>query len=310
MKEGKLMNSNIRIGIVGADTSHVTAFTKLLNDTSDPAHVPGGTVVACYPSLSPDWDKSFSRVEGFKKDLQEKYNVRLVESIKDLVKGVDAVMLESVDGRRHLAELKEVVKAKVPVYIDKPFAASLKDAKAMVKLLQNRNIPAWSSSSLRFEANLEKWLAEPHGQIAGADTYGPAAIEAQQPGWYWYGIHAVEELYRIMGPGCKKVRCASSEKADVATGEWADGRVGVVRGNRHGQGEFGAVIYCDNAIVHIPRDKEIPLYAALIRNIMQFFQTKQAPVPLTETLEIMAFIEAANKSGATGGKAIELNAKL
>ncbi len=304
------MNGDIRIGIVGADTSHVTAFTKLINDVSDPAHVPGGRVVACVPTQSPDWDKSYTRVEGFKKDLQDKYNVQLMDSIPEMLKQVDAVLLESVDGRRHLAELKEVVKAKVPVYIDKPFAASLKDAKAMVKLLQKKGIPAWSSSGLRFEVNLEKWLAEPHGKITGATTWGPAAIEAQQPGWYWYGIHAVEELYRIMGPGCKKVRCASSEQSDVATGEWADGRIGVVRGNRAGEGEFGAVLHGDDSIVFIPRNKEVPLYAALVRNIMQFFQTKQAPVPLEETLEIMAFIDAVNKSGATNGRPVELNTKL
>jgi len=304
------MNDPIRIGIIGADTSHVTAFTKLINDTTDPAHVPGGKVVLCVPTQSPDWDKSYTRVEGFKKDLQDRYGVRLLDSIPEMLKQVDAVLLESVDGRRHLAELKEVVKAKLPVFIDKPFAASLKDAKAMVKLLQKKNIPAWSSSGLRFEANLEKWLAEPHGRIAGATTWGPAPIEAQQPGWYWYGIHAVEELYRIMGPGCKRVRCAGSEQGDVAAGEWADGRIGVVRGTRAGQGEFGAVIHCDDQIALIPRNREVPLYAALVRNIMQFFQTKQAPVPLAETLEIMAFIEAVNKSIATNGRPVELNTRL
>lgn len=304
------MSDNLRIGIVGADTSHVTAFTKLINDTTDAWHAPGGTVVACYPSISTDWDKSFSRAEGFKRELQEKYNVRLVESIKEMLKDVDAVLLESVDGRRHLAELKEVVKAKVPVFIDKPFAASLKDAKSMVKLLQKNEVPAWSASSLRFETALDKWLSMPHGNIAGASTYGPAALEAQQPGWFWYGIHAVEQLYRILGAGCKKVRCASSKNTDVATGEWDDGRIGVVRGNRTGLGEFGAVIFCDDTIIHLPRNKEIPLYGPLVKQIMQFFQTKQAPIPLTETLEMMAFIDAVNKSSAAGGRAIELNTTL
>jgi hypothetical protein len=304
------MNGDIRIGIIGADTSHVTAFTKLINDASDPAHVGGGKVVACVPTQSLDWDKSFSRVEGFKKELQEKHNVQLLESIPEMLKQVDAVLLESVDGRRHLAELKPVVQAKLPVYIDKPFAASLKDAKTMVKLLQKKNIPAWSTSALRFEVNLETWLAAPHGKITGATTWGPAAIEAAQPGWFWYGIHAVEELYRILGPGCKRVRCAGSAQGDVATGEWSDGRIGVVRGTRAGQGEFGAVIHCEDAIACVPRDKEVPLYAALVRNIMKFFQTRQAPVPLTETLEIMAFIEAANKSAATNGRPVELNTKM
>ncbi len=305
------MNSDIRIGLVGADTSHVTAFTKLLNDTSDPAYIPGAKVVACYPSFSDDWDKSYTRIEGFRSELQGKYAVAMVESIEALMGQVDAVLLESVDGRRHLDELRRIIAAKpCPVYIDKPLAASLADAKAIIRLLKEHDIPAWSSSSLRYEANLDKFLAGEHGTITGADTYGPCALEPTQPGLYWYGIHAVEELYRILGPGCRKVQCVSSEQADVVTGEWSDGRIGVMRGNRTGKGEFGAVVYCEDDVYCVPRDKQAALYRPLLEQIVGFLETKVAPVPLEETLEIMAFIEAANDSATAGGKAVELDTSL
>jgi len=305
------MAETIRIGIVGCDTSHVTAFTKLLHDQSDPHHVAGATVVAAYPSFSDDMEKSKSRVEGFKKELQEKWQVKMCDSIGELVEQVDAILLESVDGRRHLPELRQIVPAGKPVFIDKPFAASLADAKEMVRLLTSSGVPAWSSSSLRYEPNLEAFLAaESHGKVVGADTYGPAALDPTNPGWYWYGIHAVEMLYRILGPGCAEVRCYSTDGCDVAIGQWADGRVGVVRGIRQGHSDFGATIYCENAIGTTTRNRDIALYAPLIQKIMEFFRTGVAPVPLEETLEIMAFIEAALESSKADGKPAKIDTSV
>ncbi len=93
-------------------TSHVPAFTKVINDPSDPFHVPGGKVIAGVPTFSKDFDLSYNRVEGFKKELVEKYNVKIYETIEKMLEVVDAVLLESVDGRRHLKEAEPVLKAK------------------------------------------------------------------------------------------------------------------------------------------------------------------------------------------------------
>jgi len=305
------MGDRIRVGIIGCDTSHVTAFTKLMHDESDPDHVPGCQVVAAYPSYSPDIQSSATRVEGFTNELKEKFGVKICESIRQVLDEADAILLESVDGRRHLPELKQIIDAGKPIFIDKPFAASLADAKEMVRLLKEKNVPAWSSSSLRYERNLERALSDSDlGQVHGADTHGPATLEPTNPGLYWYGIHAVEMLYRILGPGCRTVWCISNDAYDIAVGHWSDGRVGMVRGIRAGKAEFGAVIYADSGTRLIQRDTSAALYAPLVRRIVEFFRTKQPPVPLEETLEIMAFIEAALASSRANGRAVEVDASI
>ena len=65
----------LRIGMIGLDTSHVTAFTALLNDPKSPNHVSGAKVVAAFKGGSPDIESSWSRVEGYTKELREKYGV-------------------------------------------------------------------------------------------------------------------------------------------------------------------------------------------------------------------------------------------
>src|SRR5436853_4087757 len=96
----------LKVGIIGLDTSHVAAFTSLLNDTKSPQHVPGCKVVCAFKGGSADVESSASRLEGFTKTLQEKWGVEIVDSIEALCKKVDVVLLESVDGRPHLEQAR------------------------------------------------------------------------------------------------------------------------------------------------------------------------------------------------------------
>ena len=107
--------ADLRIGIIGCDTSHCTEFTRRFNDATDKNHVPGGKVVAAFKGGSPDIDESWSRVEGYTQQLQEKYGVKIVGSIEELCSLVDVVMLESIDGRPHLQQAIPVFKAKKTV---------------------------------------------------------------------------------------------------------------------------------------------------------------------------------------------------
>ncbi|MCI0391928.1 MAG: gfo/Idh/MocA family oxidoreductase, partial [Acidobacteria bacterium] len=111
----------IKVGIIGLDTSHVTAFTKLLNDKSDHNHIPGARVVAAFKGGSPDVEASRTRIDRFTAELKDKWGVEIVGSIEELCKKVDAVLLESVDGRPHLNQVRPVFAAKKRVFIDKPF---------------------------------------------------------------------------------------------------------------------------------------------------------------------------------------------
>jgi hypothetical protein len=292
--------SDLRIGLIGLDTSHVIAFTKSLNDPSDPDFVPGGRVVAAFKGGSPDLKASAGRIDKFTAELRDKYKVRLVDSIPELCDLVDAILLESVDGRVHLEQARQVFRSRKPVFIDKPLAASFADAKEIARLARESGAPWFSSSSLRFAGAYQQVLADSaSGKIHGVETYGPASLEPTNPGLFWYGIHAVESLFTLMGPGCISVTMTSNDDFDLAVGVWQDGRIGAVKGLRKGKEDYGALVYRENGIFHVPAQDVS--YVPLIREIMQFFQTGKPPVAPEVTLEIMAFMDAAERSRQQGG---------
>jgi len=307
------MGDTIRVGMIGCDTSHCGAFVRRFHDPKAPREIQGLRVVAAYPSFSPDLKSSASRVEQYKKDLAEKHGVRMVGSIEELIDQVDAVLLESVDGRRHLEEFKPLARADKPVYIDKPFTASLADAKQIVKLVKEHKVPCFSSSSLRFDSAFAKFLASGRKdkdpgkptEVLGCDAYAPAALEPTNPGFFWYGIHGVEILYTLMGCGCKRVQCTSTPDGDLAVGVWKDGRLGSMRGIRKGPHHYGAVVLHAKGYECLPASGDF--YNGLCLAIAEFFKTKQPPFPIEETLEICAFIDAAWRSSQQGGDDMALD---
>lgn len=300
------MVNPIRIGIVGYDTSHAPAFARLLNHPEVPYHIPGATVVCGFPSYSPDIESSRGRVEEYRSALSA-LGVREVASIAELVEQVDAVLLESVDGRRHLAEARPVLDAGKPVFVDKPLAASYVDALEIVRRAQSSGTRLFSASSLRFDANVLSVQEAIAGQrVYGCDAFSPATHEATNPGLFWYGVHAVELLYTFMGSGCEAVRCISAPDADLVVGEWNDGRLGTVRGTRSGDHEYGVTVH--SVATHQARyNRDIPIYAQLLQRIVAFFEGQPAPVAPAETLETMAFMQAALMSETSGGRVVRLS---
>ncbi|HEU0175390.1 MAG TPA: Gfo/Idh/MocA family oxidoreductase [Blastocatellia bacterium] len=296
----------IKVGMIGLDTSHVTAFTKLLNDKSDPNQVPGARVVAAFKGGSPDVESSRTRIDRFTAELKDKWGVEVVGSIEELCKKVDAVLLESVDGRPHLNQVRPVFAAKKRVFIDKPFAARYVEAREIVRLSRESGTPFFSSSSLRFANELQAMKRdEKLGAMLGAFTYGPAPTEPHHPDLFWYGIHAVEMLYALMGAGCESVTRVHTDGADVVAGKWKDGRVGTMRGIRDGKPDYGAVAFGAKANLATPTPMKSD-YRNLLVEIVKFFQTGAPPVPPDETLEMMAFMEAADLSKARGGAPVML----
>lgn len=296
------MNHPVRIGIVGLDTSHVTAFTTLLHETDHSYHVPGGKVVIAYPGGSPDFELSVSRVKQFTEELQEKYGVRIVGSPAEVAEQCDAILLESVDGRVHPEQFREIVSFGKPVFVDKPFALNSAQAAEMMELAKKHRTPLMSCSALRYaEAFLESLDQPNKGTVIGCDTFGPMAIQPTQPGLFWYGIHSVEMLFAVLGKQCVSVTVHNNDDFDFALGVWEDGRIGTVRGNRKGNDRFGALIHRERDLQYVDvasRDK--PFYASLLERVMEFFRTGRTPFDLQETLSIIRFIEAANESRLTG----------
>lgn len=310
--------NELRLGMIGLDTSHVVRFTELLNDPARPDHVPGARVVAAFKGGSPTVAESATRIERFTAELRDKWKVELVGSIEELCQKVDAVLLMSVDGRQHLEQVRPVFAAKKPVFIDKPFAGSFAQAAEIVRLGKASGTPFFSSSGRRFAAELQTLKQNPSvGAILGAFTYGPMPIETYIPDMFWYGIHSVESLYALMGPGCESVTRVHTDGADVVTGKWKDGRIGVVRGIRDGERAYGAVVFGSKGVANSKAGNEETSkpgnqparssYYGGVSAIVKFFQTKEPPVAAEETLEIMAFMEAADLSKARQGAPVALS---
>lgn len=296
--------AELRIGIIGCDTSHVIEFTEILNNPAAKTHVEGGKVVAAFKGGSKDIPSSASRVEGYTKTLQEKYKVTIYESIEELCRNVDGVLLESVDGRPHLEQVKPVLKAGKPVFIDKPMAGSLRDAATIFRLAAEAKVPVFSSSSLRFAVDTQAARGGSIGKLTAVEIYGPCELESHHPDLFWYGVHGVEGVFTLMGTGCATVqRGATPEGKIEVVGTWNDGRKGVFRENKGfrglARGEKG----------------EAPVgsfdgYAPLVAEIIKFFRTGVAPVKPEETLEIFAFMEAADESKAQNGAPIKISEVL
>jgi virulence factor len=292
----------IKLGMLDFDTSHCVEFTKRLNHIGDDKEqfVEGAKVVIGCPGTS---KLSPERVAGFTETMK-KYEVPLVEKPADMIGKVDAMLIEAVDGTVHLERAKPFLEAGIACFIDKPFACSVADAKALAELSAKKKLPLFSSSSLRFAPEVVEYLATPKlGKIAGCVTYGPASLSPvpeRNAGLFHYGIHAVEMLYALMGPGCKRVTNVLEKGAEVVTGVWADGRVASVRGTRAPSSGFGFTAFAESGVKAVSVGTKF-IYRELLKRIVETFKTGKPPLPIEETIEIVAFMEAANTSGANHG---------
>lgn len=301
---GAVFGAELRIGIIGCDTSHATAFTKLFNDAADAKHVPGGKVVVFYKGGSPDIAESKGRIDGIAKQLEEKFGVKRVDSVDELCKEVDVVLLESLDGRPKLEQVRPVLKAGKPVFIDKPVAASLRDVIEINRLAKENHVPWFSSSAYRFYESMVAVKGTNIGEVRGAISYGPCELEPHHPDFFWYGIHPTEALFTALGTGCESIVRTHTKNTDVATGVWSDGRVGTLRGLRSASTPHKVIIFGTKGIAEQEGDGD---YGPLVVQIMKFFQTGVSPVPNEETIEIYAFMEAADESKREGGKTIKIS---
>lgn len=297
----------LRAGIIGLDTSHATAFTKLLNDPNAAGDLAGVRIVAAYPGGSPDIPSSIDRVPEYTKDLRENHGVEIVDSIEALLEKVDVVLLESVDGRPHLKQAEPVFKARKPVFIDKPVAGTLADAIAIYELAEKSGTPVFSSSSLRYSPGIAAMAQGKVGEVVGCAAYGPCELEAHHPDLYWYGIHGVETLFTIMGTGCESVTRIQTPGAELAAGVWKDGKIGTFRGIRQGAADYGATVFGTKGIAP---SGGYAGYEPLVVEICKFFKTGKAPVSAAETIEIFAFMEAADESKRQGGKPVTIESVM
>jgi hypothetical protein len=292
--------ADLRLGIIGTDTSHVIAFTELLNDVT-PEHVPGARVVAAFKGGSRNMPDSYKRVDKFAEELRTRWKVEFVSDIPALCRKVDGIMVESVDGRQHLEQVKQAVASGKPLWIDKPLASSRDDAKEISRLAKAAGVPWFSASALRYGTDVS---AMKFADTAGAVAWGAGPLGHDQLDLAYYAIHVVELLYSVLGPGCEEVTRMHTDTTDVILGKWKGGRTGEIRAVRP-DSDYGVLAFRLGGKVEV-KPKIDDSYRPLVTEIVRFFETKQPPVPNAETLGVIEFMDAAQRSMEHGGVPVKL----
>jgi hypothetical protein len=290
-----LTAQDLRLGILGTDSSHATEFTRILNDPNAADHVAGAKVVVAYKGGSPTLPFSRDRIEKFTNTLQKTWSIPFVSNIRDLCKNTDAILVLSVDTSARMRELQEAASCHKPLFVDKPLGGSLAQAQELASYLDAQHIPWFSSSSLRYGHE-----QRPAG-VLGAETWGPGKyIEGFPLDLTYYGIHSIESLYSIMGTGVVQVAQTRSKDTGMLTLTWADGRVGTVR-LIHGDSVYGSLIFEAGGHAEADSNLQGPGYAPLLKEIVSFVKTGKPPVTEAETLEIFLVMDAARQSLEHGG---------
>ena len=297
----------IKVGIVGID-AHAVPWTQIIHHPDAKPPISNMRIVAAVAAPSADIPFSTENTEKNTATMRE-LGVEISGSIDEMLKKVDAVMILSIDGRPHPEQARAIFAAKKPVFIDKPVAASLADIIGIYRAAEESGTPCFSNSSLRYGPATAALANDPKlGRVLGCDTFcNSKSILPGHPDLFYYGVHGCDMLFAIMGSGCKTVTRVKTPTADLVTGVWSDGRIGTYRGILDGQIGYGATAFCEKGIVSAGKFEG---YEPLLAEIVKFFQTGKAPVTVEHTLEIYAFMEAADESLRQDGRPVSIASTL
>lgn len=293
---------DLKIGLIGLDTSHSPAFTKFVNDPSNPK-MQGFKVSYAYPYGSSKIESSASRIPQYTTEIKA-LGVEVVDTLQKVIDASDVIMLMTNDGTLHVEQIMPVLKAKKPVFVDKPVAARLVDVIRIYDAVKKHNVPMFSSSPLRYLEGAQKVRnGNAVGKVIGAEAYSPQKTEPSHTDLFWYGIHGVEILYTLMGTGCESIKRITGNEQDTVIGIWKDGRIGTYKGDLQTRQYYGGTAYGTTGVLPVgPFDG----YQALVEVVIQFFRDGKSPVTAEETLELYTFMEAADVSKQRGSEWINL----
>jgi predicted dehydrogenase len=184
------MSVTRRVGLVGIENSHAEDIVRYLN--AQPHELSAARVSAIVAG-EPDRTAKLTQLGAIE---------TVVQKSQDLLSSVDALIVTSRDGAEHAAQALPFLEAGIPVWVDKPLAASLADAESIVAAAEQSGAALTSSSALRWVPDTTAIVAAMAaiGPLQEIVVSGPADPNSEYGGIFFYGIHAADIAQRLL-PG-------------------------------------------------------------------------------------------------------------
>ncbi|MEM7624685.1 MAG: Gfo/Idh/MocA family oxidoreductase [Planctomycetota bacterium] len=292
-----------RLGAVGVDSSHLPEFTRRINERFD-AGLTRCRVTAFW--ADGQHDMPADQVATWVADT-EALGARPHDQLDTMLDAVDGVMVLTVNGHKHLAHATPALERGLPTYVDKPLTCDPAEAKTLLALSEKYGARCYSASSLRFAAEVHGAKAADLGALAAIDAYGPGELHELMAGTFFYGVHTIEMVDALWGPGVAEVSARQTEDRDLLQMRYHDGRTACLRLERRGAYDFGATVHGSKAIQSFKVDFAT-VYDRLIDAMIRFFAEGEAPVSLVDIVENVAVMAAANRSFTLDGAWVKVDA--
>lgn len=288
--------SDLRVALIGLDTSHTVEFARRMQapDVAPEQKVDGLSAVTCLRFETPFQDK-----DGLdKRQAQlEAWGVKVTTEFDEAVADCDAIMLEVNDPAYHVEYFTKVAGLGKPVFLDKPLADTIQNGRLIADMAKEQGVRVWSASSLRFVPQLGEAI-EAIPEPTMAQTYGALGKAPAGSSIVWYGVHAFEMLERAIGRGAVRVSARRDQIGVVAIVEYADARRGIVELNEGSYLYGGCLRVKDKAAPYIVNMGRA--YSDELVLVEKFFRGGESPVPMEDAIEVMAMLDAAERSVSSG----------
>ncbi len=280
----------MRIGIVGSENSHTIHIAKSLNIDRE---VPGCEVTHVWGETE----------ELARKAAEEGRIPNIVADPPDMIGQVDAVLVDHRHGKYHLPAARPFVEAGIPVFVDKPFCTSLAEGVEFVRFARARGVPITSYSVLSLQQSAVRFAEEMKklGRLRALVTAGPAEIDSEYGGVFFYAIHQVDLICTLLDAVPVQVSTVRHGDDGVATITFEEGPIAVVNCLKDWWAAgFVATACGDEGVQHSPLPFDEKMYLAGIKRFCEMFETGKEPVPPRAYLQPVAILEAMQKSFDTG----------
>ena len=219
----------------------------------------------------------------------------------DVIGQVDAVIIATDIGAEHVERARPFIEAGLPVFVDKPMVDNAADLATFVGWVREGRA-ILSSSCMRYAKEFLPYRLSTHelGSLRFVSITTPKT-------WERYGIHALEGIYPILGPGFLSVRNTGTAERNIVHLKHRCGADAVVVATADMYGAFGCLQLCGTAgHVQVASGDSFFAFKAQLAVFIEYLRTGVRPFPFSETVELMQLVIAGISSREDGGREISI----